>query len=711
MTLVLVALSYFTGAAVATYPVIRSVGSAIPGDLTDPLEHLWLMRWSKTCLLEGRSPFFCPDLHAPKGVPLGYFPTLHVQTLAYLAISPILENDVACFNAIWFAGLVATGLGTFGLCWWVVRDFWPAWLAGLGVMLCGPLMMHAHGHLETMQVGAVPLFLIAWISFIDQPGRGRLLAAVGLYLLMVACAPYFAVLGIFPAAWYLVWSTSQASGNRWNWLKGRLAWLIGFGALALPALVVLFANQVWAATHGYSMARGRAEFDQFGAPVWSSFAPSPLHGLARVAKLDLFALTGTTNRMIECSSYLGVVALLALAYAAIRRVRFPRRGYWWSLLGLMVVLSWGSSLDLAGLRIKLPGGWIYGIFPPFHLIRVPARFNLFAAVAAAVPVSAALADLLGRLRRPAIRGLAVIAFAGVILADLAMVPFATSTIPPMPDAYKTLTDRHPGETILDAPMFDAGHGQIFSSLWAYWQSIHGGRTSAGYPGLPNVAYDSEIVRGSSFEAGRLPGDCFGPVVGVDPRDYAWLFLTVHHYNHLMIHQGTFTDARYEPANARWKTLLAEANLYEDADVAVFSRDFLHAPEHLTWLAVSGFRPVLLKSDQQPYALLREARVAIYQPRPGQALVLELVDVSAFLHPRVVRLLDGDRELARWNITTGTARHFESPPFTLDSGIHELTLVADGDDPPTRSADKLDEARTPYTLRLGSVRVQPQETDR
>ena len=716
MTLVLVSLSYFACASAATYPAVLRFSSEIPGDLTDPLEHLWLMRWSRACLLEGRSPFFCPELHATMGVPLGYFPTMHVQTLAYLAISPVLDNDVACFNAIWFAGLIATGLGGFVLAWWTVRKVGPAWLAGLGAMLSGPLLMHAHGHLETMQIGAVPLFLIAWIRFVDRPGWSGLLGAVGLYLLMVACAPYFAVLGIFPAAWYLVWSIIEKRTAFKPWLVGRIGWMVGFAALALPGLALLFANQVWSATHGYSMARTRTEFDQFGAPGWSTFVPSPLHNLGRLAP-DLFAATGYANRMIECSSYLGVVAIAALAYAAIRRVRFPRAGYWWSVFGLMVVLSWGSQLDLGWTRIKLPAGWIYGAFPPFHLIRVPARFNLFAAVCAVVPISAALNDLLGRLRQPLTRGLVTIACAGVMLADLAMVPFATSPIPPMPRVYDDLTYRKPDETILDAPMFDATQGQIFSSLWAYWQSIHRARTSAGYPGLPNVPYDSEIVRASPFWAGRLLESAtqrlenFGPVEGVAPRDYAWLFLTVHRFDHLVIHQGTFTDHRYQAGTELWKQLLDEAKVFEDADVAVFDRQRLRPPDHLTWLGVAGFRPTLAQSAEQPFGMLREARIAIANPMPERKLVLELVGASAFRRSRVVRLLDGDRVIERWTVEPGAVRTLKTPEFLVKPGIHELKLIADGEDRPTRYVDRLDEARTPYALRLKAVRVRTEEVDR
>ena len=715
-TLALVAASYLGCAIAATEPVVRTFGSRLPGQLTDPLEHLWLMRWSRACLLEGRSPFFCAGLNAPTGVPLGSFPTLHVQTLGYLALRTITDNDVACFNALWFSGFVATGLGTFVLAWWVLRKAVPAWLAGLGAMLCGPMMMHAHGHLETMQMGAVPPFLVAWLRFVDRPGGARLGWAVGLYLLVVACAPYFAVLAVFPAAWYVAWAWFVAgAGARRAWLAGRIGWLAGFSSIALAGLCSLFSSQVWAAWHGYSMARPRSEFDRLGAPGWSSFVPSPLHPLGRLAGLDAFEATGYSGRMSECSSYLGIVAIAALAYAAARRLRFPRAGYWWSALGLMVVLSWGSGLDLGWARVSAPAGWIYGAFPPFHLIRVPARFNLFAATFAAVPVAAALGDLIGRIGRPSARALFAASCSGLMLADLAMVPFQASIVPPMPDAYLALTDRNPEVGLVDAPMFGSDEGQAFSSLWGYWQSLHGARTTAGYPGLPNVPFEAEAVRPSPFWSGRLadpsylatPGvERFGPVEGVDPRDYAWLYLTAHRFDHVIVHQGTWTDPKYADGCRRLKALLAGAKGHEDTEVAVFDRARLEPPARLTWLCAEGFRPALAKGQPWSFGVLERARVALFDPEPGRALVLSLVDASAFANRRVVRLMDGDRELARWSVGPGPARTLETPPFAVDAGVRELTLVCDGEDRPARHADRLDEARTPYSYRIDSVRVRP-----
>ena len=45
-----------------------------------------------------------------------------------------------------------------------------------------------------------------------------------------------------------------------------------------------------------------------------------------------------------------------------------------------------------------------------------------------------------------------------------------------------------------------------------------------------------------------------------------------------------------------------------------------------------------------------------------------------------------------------------PSFKVGRAIHEFRVLSDGDDRPSRYADRLDEARTPYSLRLKTVKV-------
>ena len=70
-------------------------------------------------------------------------------------------------------GLLLAGLGTALLGWFVLRDRACAAFGGLLAMLSAPMMIHAAGHLELIYVGTFPLFLVAWMRFVDRPSRGE----------------------------------------------------------------------------------------------------------------------------------------------------------------------------------------------------------------------------------------------------------------------------------------------------------------------------------------------------------------------------------------------------------------------------------------------------------------------------------------------------------------------------------------------------------
>ena len=66
--MVLIVAFHAAAAAIATYPAVLVFRSALPAN-PDAWQHLWSMRWYKTCLLEGRPVFLCPELQYPVGAP------------------------------------------------------------------------------------------------------------------------------------------------------------------------------------------------------------------------------------------------------------------------------------------------------------------------------------------------------------------------------------------------------------------------------------------------------------------------------------------------------------------------------------------------------------------------------------------------------------------------------------------------------------------
>jgi hypothetical protein len=717
-TVVLVLLFYTASVLAATYPVVLTFTTRVPGSRTDPLQALWVMRWYRQCLCEGKSPYHCADIQAPVGAALGNFSPLHFQALLYLPLSCVLANDVLCYNLIWLFNLVFTGLGTFLLIWQVLRDRRCACFGGLTAMLSGPMLIHAFGHLELITLGWFPLFLAGWMRWLDEPSRRRLFLAVGLYVLVCMSAAYFGVFALVPAVLY---AAGQMLANGRSgilpWLRVRLGAFAAFAGLTVPLLLLLFSSQLWSRAHGYSLSRPRGEFDFYGAPAWSSAVPSSYHTLGRVLPSDWYARTPCP--LVECCSYLGIVTLLLIGYAAVRRVAFRRARYWWTLLVLLGVLSLGASWQIGSVRVGLPAGWLRTCCGAFRLIRAPARFNLCTAVCAALVASAGLGHLLDRLPRRgrSRRGsLAVCAVLSLLaIADLAIVPFPTMEFPAMPGCYAALRQRNPHATVLEVPQFGSGWCVDLNAACAYWQSHHRGRTTAGYSGFDNLPYDNLVWQSSPFANFCLadPEYLKQPeamdidlVKSVRFTDYAWLYLTVHHLDYVVLHEdpGLFLGQQFH--FDRLKAALAGAAILRDGRTTVYDRSLLPPPRRPVLLCTTGWRQREAGKDCYVGLLTRTGRLTVFNPSPDGVVTFHLMG-NALHRRRTLRLLSEGRELYRWRVGSDGWYLCNSQPFQLPQGLSELVLESDGEEIPTRGEMLGQEDPHPYSLHVAGIRLDAQ----
>lgn len=711
-TLGVAALLYTACLALATLPVWPTFATRFPSCRADALQSLWVMRWYRDCLVHGRLPFFCSESQFPTGAHLGNWSPMHAQALLYVPLSFLTANDVLCYNLIWAANIVFTGVGTFVLVWYVHRSRACAFFGGLVAMLSGPMLLHALGHLELVSLGGFPLFLVAWMRWVDQPSVRRMLVAAGLYLLVAMSAGYFAVFATVPAILYAV----SRDG-----LRHRLAGLAVFAGLTLPCLAVLFSPQILSRYHGYSVARSRTDFASFGSPAWALFVPSRFHHSGSLLPSDAYREAGFTD--VEACSYLGLAVLGLIAYAAVARVGFANRRFWWLVFAILVILSLGGSWRLGRKFLTLPAGWLYELCPPFRQIRAPSRFNLPAVVCAAVLAAAGLRALLVRLRTRPTRVALVAGLCAVAILDLGVTPWrpVDPVMPPAPECYSFLHRHAAGGAMLEAPQFPSGLGNDLASACTYWQSHHGRRTSSGYSGYPNVRHDHLVYDPSPFTSIRLadptawsashPQPSGDVVQDVSLADCAWLFLTVNRFDHLVVHETRpdlgitvhfHTDAIHEQ--------FADACIYRDADASVYARDRLSEPRQPVMVCREGWgtRTEFWRERgewrRRFHAVAhRHARLAVFNPSADAELCFTL-DAMAMRQPRTVRLLVGEHELARWTVTPGEARTYTSPPFQLPRGLGELVLQSDGEAFPT-SQERIglgDEQ--PFSLRVAGVRL-------
>ena len=658
---------YVASVTLVTYPMVLHARTQLPSTV-DPLQHLTVMRWYKACLLEGRSPFRDPGLQYPVGAPIGNFSPLHFQALLFVPLSLAGAGDVVAFNLVWFLGFLLTGLGTFALAWYVVRDRGCAAVAGLLAMFGGPMMMHSHAHLELITVGWFPIFLLAWLRFVDRPSRGRLAAAAASYVLVAMSAAYYAVFAVFPAALYASWRlVPEVRVEGWGWARRRLPWVAAFAGVAGGLVLAVFSGHIWAKVQGYSLGRPRAEFDRFGAPLWGYFVPTSGHWLGGLMPVDLYSATGTVG---EAVSYLGIVSLLMIHHAAVRRVRFPRAGYWWAALGLMVLLSMGAHLRIGTHAVDLPGAWLWRSFFAFRLIRVPARFNLFAIVAAAVVAAAGLKHLLGRLdRRPAGRGLALAGVMALAVADLRTGPYESAPPPGLPACYKAIRDRDPAATFLEVPLASSGSAEQLGAADGYWQTLHGAPSTGGYSGQPNARFDDLMAWPSPFGYWRLaePGyprkDPEGLTVdltsGVDFDDLAWLYLATHKLKYVVLHKWATTVGTRAMHLDDLRARLAPAKVFEDDITAVYESARLKPPAQPVLLCTEGWRQGFGWRGKLCRPIGREAQLAVFNPDADRPLTITL-QAAAAARSRAVSVWAGGRQVASWRVPPGRTRGLREP---------------------------------------------------
>jgi hypothetical protein len=711
-TLVAVLLFYVVCLAGVTYPVVCTFSTRLPGTIADPLQALRVLRWYKECLLAGRSPFHCPDIQYPIGAPLGNFSPLHFQALLYLPLSLLTGNDILCYNLMWFINLLFTGLGAFLLIWHVLRDRACACFGGLQVMLSTPVLLHAHGHLELITLGWLPLFLVAWMRWVDRPTSRRLLGVAGLYLLVALSAAYFAVFAIVPAVWYLVRQfTRQGPVGALPWLRSRLGWLGAFASLTVPCLLVLFSGQLWSRVGGYSLPRTRNEFAVYGVPPWACLMPSRYHLLQQLLPFNPYQ--DAHLNAVECCSYLGLVTLVLLGYALVTRAALPRRRYWWSLLLIFLVLSFGAFWKIGPVRISLPAEWLYKTAFIFQLIRSPARFNLCVVLCAGLLAAAGLRHLLTRLPSAATRGTIWVGLWVLALLDLQMVPFRTRDVPPAPPCYAILCAQHPQATFLEVPQLSSGGCNNLNSACAYWQVEHHGKTSAGYSGFTNVVYDHLVFEPSPFAWPRLMSGSMARtpermscdlVTDVRLDDYIWLYLTAHHFDYLVMHQGPDLELLRDTANLDWlKARLEAAKIFEDDRTAVYEKRRLAAPQRPVLLCTTGWRTRRAYEGRQLGNLTRTGHLALYNPQAEQALTFTLEGV-AFQQPRRLRLRAGDTVLACWKVMPDALNTYTSLPVRLPGGLQDLILESDGDKCPSTLESADDGDATPISLRIATISV-------
>jgi hypothetical protein len=517
----LVIILYLVLALVATWPLVRHLGTHVPGSETwafDEYTFLWNSWWLRYSLFDlGQNPLYSTYTFYPLGISLVLYTYNLFNALISLPFQPFLSLP-AISNLTFLAATVLSGYGVYVLTETLLgaarpkatkgREVAPsaprgspamvfaAFLAGL-IYAFGSyrLVYAAIGHYDMWSTAWIPFYTLYLIKTIrERRFRNAVLAGIFLAFSML-CEMIF---GVFLGMLTLI-LLAFVAGRRgreevaggWPSLVGRLA-VLGLVAmlLYLPVLLPVLGEMFG----GYELA-GWGDAEKLSVDLVGLVTLTPLHPLGGDWVETLRHTQEGTSRFRDVNTvFLGWAGL---ALAIVGAVRYRRKvAAWIASFVVFVVCSLGpllqingrSTFDLDGLAVNVPLPFVLLHYIPLvKANRVPNRFSVVLMLSLAILAGFGAYWLLAKIARNRTR-LAAIASSACTLLLAALIVFEHWSVPlPLTDAsippvYRQVADEPGDFAILQLPM---GWRNSFGVQGAentrtqYYQTYHNKRLLSG----------------------------------------------------------------------------------------------------------------------------------------------------------------------------------------------------------------------------------------
>jgi hypothetical protein len=376
----------FLGAALLlTHPLSGSLGSALPGNLGDPLLNTWTLGWGAQWLGGGRHVWDAPIFH-PHPDTFAYSEHLLGISLFVAPVYWLTGNAVLMYNVALLASFVLAGAGMYLLVKSLTGRRDVAIVMALA-FACSPIRIAQIARLQMLMTGWLPLAL--WgIHRYAATRRGGYLATFGIStVLLVLSNMYMLLIGALPIGAAIVFELVRRRERSWS---TRLTLARDF---ALVLVVAGFA--LWPVVDKYRDVQASMGFTRDEGEVvrYSATPRSYLSAFETMEWLPWVYPEKTADRALYAGGAILLLAGIAIVIAASRRLRRSDRaqaggqdraafGFYVLLTLAAVTLSFGPILrDWHGQPIGAgPYQWLQTLLPAIDGLRAPGRFGLVAAI-------------------------------------------------------------------------------------------------------------------------------------------------------------------------------------------------------------------------------------------------------------------------------------------------------------------------------------------
>jgi hypothetical protein len=386
---------YTVGFFLLTYPLIWKWSSSFYGDSGDGLQNEWNLWWFHKAVVQlHQSPWFTTWLHAPAGTTLVGHTLQPLHGLVGIILGTIFPIGQV-YNLIVTGSFVFSGVTAFWLARYVTGLYLPALIGGAAFTFTGFHFAHAQGHMELIATEFIPLFLLYWLQFLEDPTFLKAVAAALVLSLNIFCDLYLFSYAVLAGALCVLFYLPHLRGITSRRCEGAVLLVpkIGLfcilagifcGPLAL-ALVIKNAHDPLIGSHDAAF---------YSADAMSAFIPGCAEMLGRFTQGYWTKLTSDPS---EQCVYLGLsviaMAVLGIISGGARRTPIA---LWVTLAAVAYVLSLGPILHLEGVEETgpvLPYAWLAALLPPLRLSGCPGRISILLALAVSILASLGVAAL------------------------------------------------------------------------------------------------------------------------------------------------------------------------------------------------------------------------------------------------------------------------------------------------------------------------------
>jgi len=451
-----------------TYPVVRDLWSAVPGDLGDPLFASWILGWSMHKILHlDFQGFWDTNIFYPAPLVLVY--SEHFLGHLPLALPTYLLSGSLLFtyNLLFLASFILSGWGMYVFVKDVTGNQSAGLISGL-IFAFFPFRFGQLGHLQVLTVQWLPFIFLFLNRLLVQPTYTHLLL-FGFFCLLevLSCGYYGLFLTPFIGLFVLHTFIARRELPSRDLTRKLLFCAIGLVVLAAPVIYPYIQVSRLLRFH-----RRIGDLMYYSADL-TSYLSAPSGNW----------IWGDLTRRLsrpEAALHPGLITVFLAALGALLSIKKkPTDALQKRMTQFAVLMALSAYLLSLGPKVQLfgrplfsgPYHLLYKFAPGFDVVRVPARFGPFFMFAAAILAGYGILEIERRVRTLWIKWLSSLIIGLLILTEYASAPIPTVTVPgkgsPTP-VYHWLSSQPANTPIVEIPL----HWMVGDIEYVYFSTFH-----------------------------------------------------------------------------------------------------------------------------------------------------------------------------------------------------------------------------------------------